>query len=56
MGGFGLAVARDIVELALYREQGGGFDVLRTHALDFPFQGFSLSSAAHQFELLEYGL
>ena len=50
----GLARARDVVQFAFNREQGGGFNILRAHAFDFSIHTAHVPGAIHQAELLEH--
>ena len=56
VGSAGLARARDVVELTFDGEQRGGFDVLRSHALDLTVFIFDVPSAMHQALVLEHHL
>ncbi|MDT4835658.1 hypothetical protein FQZ97_693310 [compost metagenome] len=53
--GLGLARAGDVVELAFDGKQGGGADVLRTHALDLAVGVLHVPGPVDQVEVLEHG-
>ena len=56
VGGSGLARAGDVVEFTLNRQQAGGGDVLRAHALGLAFGVFDVPGAVDQFEFLKHRL